>query len=85
MDTLLCQFGGVCHRSEFGQVLDGAVGEARQHIGQVLADRHTEFAAALDDAEDGGDFGAGFLAADVQPIPPADRNSPDILPMSVMN
>jgi hypothetical protein len=52
---------------------------------ELEADRHTEFAAALDDAEDGGDFGAGFLAADVQPIPPADRNSPDILPMSVMN
>jgi hypothetical protein len=48
--------------------LDGAVCQAWQHIGHVLADRHIEFAAAFDDREDGGDFGSGFLAADMQPV-----------------
>jgi hypothetical protein len=84
-DRLFCQCGGIGSRSEFGQGLDGAICESRQDVGQVLADRNAELAAAFDDAEDSGDFWTGFLAADVQPIPPADRDSPDILPMSVRN
>jgi len=38
------------------------------NVGQVLADRNAELAAGFDDAEDCGDFGTGFLAADVQPL-----------------
>ena len=73
-NRLFCQSGGIGRRSEFGQGLDGAIGESRQYVGQVLADGNAELAAAFDDAEDGGDFWTGFLAADVQPIPPSDRN-----------
>ena len=38
---------------------------------QIFADGNVQFAAALDDAEDGGDLWARLLAADMQPILPA--------------
>lgn len=50
----LCHFGGAGGRDEFGQGVYGAVGQAGQHVGQVSADGHTEFAADLHDREDGG-------------------------------
>jgi len=50
-----------------------------------LTNRYIEFAAALDDAEDGGDLWSRLFTADMQPILPANSNSPDILPMSVRN
>ena len=78
-------FGGVGGGCEFGEALDGAVGEAGEHVGQVFADGYAEPAAALDDGEDGGDFWAGLLASQVQPVLPSDGDSPDILPMSVKN
>jgi len=46
--------------------VDGAVGEAWQHVGQIFANGHVQFAAALDDREDGGDLRAGFLASQMQ-------------------
>ena len=56
-------------RSEFGQVPDRAVGHTWEEAGQVLADGHSESAATLDHREDGGDFGSGLLAAQIQPDP----------------
>jgi len=82
---LLCHSCGVGHRGEFGQRLDGAVGQTGQHIGQVLADGYAKLAAALHDGENGRYLGTRFLAADLQPVAPSDRDSPDILPMSVRN
>jgi len=35
-----------------------------------------KFAAALDDREDGGDSGSGFLASQVQPVAATDCNGP---------
>jgi len=37
---------------------------------QILTNRYIEFAAALDDAEDGGDLWYPPLTADMQPILP---------------
>jgi hypothetical protein len=67
------------------EIVDGAVSEAGQHVCEVFADGYAEQAAALDDGEDGGDFWAGLLASQVQPVLAPDGDSPDILPMSVKN
>jgi hypothetical protein len=56
---LFAEFGGVGCRGQVDQGLDGAIGHAGEHVGQILADGDREPAAALDDGEDGGDFGAG--------------------------
>ena len=84
-DRLFCRFGGVGHRGEFVQGLDGAIGQAGQHVGQIFTNGHVQLAATLDDAEDGGDLRSRFLAAQMQPVAPSNRDSPDILPMSVRN
>ena len=43
--------------------MDGAVGEARQHVGQILADRHSELAAAaMNFHKLRGVFGLYFLS-----------------------
>ena len=73
-DRLLCLGGGVGCGGKVGQPVDGAIGEAGQHVCQVLANGNAQFAAALYDAEDGGDLGSGLFAAQVQPIPPSNRN-----------
>jgi len=67
------------------EIVDGAVSEAGQHVCEVFADGYAEPAAALDGGEDGGDFWAGLLASQVQPVLAASGDSPDILPMSVKN
>ena len=78
-------FGGVGGGCEFGEAQDGAVGEPGEHVSQVFADGHAKAAAALDDGEDGGDFWAGLFTAQVQPVLPPDRDSTNILPISMMN
>jgi hypothetical protein len=67
-DRPLCRFGCVGRRGEFGQGLDGALGQAGQHLGQIFANEHVQFVADLDDAEDGGDLRSRFLAAKLRPI-----------------
>jgi hypothetical protein len=84
-DRLHCHLAGIGSWGEFGQGLDGAVGEAGQHIKQILANRNIQFAATLDDAEDSGNLWSRLFAAYMQPILPANSDSPDILPMSVRN
>ena len=70
---LLGQACGVgCWRAA-NQILDGAIGESGQRVGQVLADGDAQFAAALNDAEDGGDLGASLFASQVQPVLSSDR------------
>jgi len=59
--------------------------QAGQHVSQVLTDRNIELAAALDHTEDCGNLGASFLGTDVQPVAATDRDSTDILPISVQN
>jgi hypothetical protein len=61
--------------------LDGAVGQAGQHIKQVFADGYAESAAALHDAKDGGYLGSRFLASEVQPVTPSDRDWAFIMPL----
>ena len=78
-------FGGVGGGCEFGEALDGAVGEAGEHVGEVFSDGDAEAATALDHGEDGGDFWTCLFTAQVQPVLPSDGDSPDILPMSVKN
>jgi hypothetical protein len=50
-----------------------------------LANGDAEFAAALDDAEEGGDLWARLFASQVQPVFSSNGDSPDILPISVRN
>lgn len=51
---------------------DGAVGESGKDLGQVLADRKSESAAAFDDGEDCRNLGASFLASKMHPVFPTD-------------
>ena len=67
-DRLLCFAGGVGSRGELVEALDGAVGESGQDRSQVVSDRQTESAAALDDGEDCRDFGACLFASQVHPV-----------------
>jgi hypothetical protein len=78
-------FRGVGAGSELGEALDGSVGESGQYGGEIGSDGYAETPAALDDGEDSGDFGSCFFAAQVQPVLTPERDSPDILPMSVRN
>jgi type IV secretion system protein VirB9 len=73
---LLCHLGGVGDRCEVCQILDGAVGQTRQHGGQVLADGHAQLAAAFHDGENSRYLGTSFLAADLQPVAPSDCYGP---------
>lgn len=61
MGRLLCHLDGVGGRGEFVQRLDGAVGQAGQHVEQVFADRYAESAAAPHDAKDGCYLGPASL------------------------
>ena len=60
-------------RGELGEAMDGRVGEAGEDSGQVIAHGDVDAAAGFDDGEDGGDFGSGLLAADVDPVFATDR------------
>ena len=51
-----------------GKAMDGSFGETGEDRGQVLAHRDVHPSAGFDDGEDGGDFGPGLLAADVNPV-----------------
>ena len=57
-----------------GRQLGDAMGwpfvEYRQDLHEVGAHIDFQAAAGFHDGEDGGHFGAGFLAADVQPVFP---------------
>jgi hypothetical protein len=48
------------------------VGEAGEDSGKVISNGDVDAAGVFDDGEDGGDFGSGLLAADVDPVFPAD-------------
>jgi hypothetical protein len=63
----------------------GTICQAGEYVGQVLANRDAQLAAAFDDGQDGRDFGSSLFASQVQPVPPSNGDSPDILPMSVRN
>ena len=76
MGRLLCHLGGVGCGREAGTILDRTIGETGQRVSRVLANGHAQLVAAFDDAEDGGDPGSSFLAAQMQPIAPANRNRP---------
>jgi hypothetical protein len=70
---------------DFDDPLDGAVIESRQDGGEILAYRDLQSAAALDYREYRGDLGPGLSAAQVDPVSSSNRDSPDILPMSIGN
>ena len=60
----------VCGGRDVCERLDGAVGEARQHIREVLADGDSKPTAALDNRDNRSDLRACFTAADVDPVFP---------------
>jgi hypothetical protein len=54
-------------RREGGDVVDWPGWELRQDVVEVFAQIDLKAFAGLHDGEDGRDFGAGFLTADVKP------------------
>ena len=48
--------------------MNGSFGETGEDRRQVLAHRNVHPSAGFDDREDGGNFGSGLLAADVDPV-----------------
>ena len=60
-------------RGELGKAVDGRVGETGEDCRQVIANGDIDAATGFDDREDGGDFGSGFLAADMDPVFAAER------------
>jgi len=61
-------FSRPCGRGEFGEVMHGRIGETGEDRRQVIAHGDVDAAAGFDDREDGGDFGSGLLAADMDPV-----------------
>ena len=53
--------------------MDGSFGETGEDRRQVFAHGDVPTSAGFDDGEDGGDFGSGLLAADVDPVFATDR------------
>jgi hypothetical protein len=66
--SLLHSICCIVGRGELCQCLYAAVCQSGQYVSQVLVDGDIQFAAALDDAEDGGDLRASLLAAQMQPV-----------------
>jgi hypothetical protein len=62
---LVCHFGGVGSGGKASQLVDGAIGQAGQHVDQVLANGDAQFAATLYDAEDGDGLVSGLFASQV--------------------
>ena len=52
----------------------GRIGETGEDSGQVFAHGDVPPSAGFDNREDGGDFGSGLLAADVDPVFATDRH-----------
>ena len=67
---------GPCSGRERGDALDGHVCESGQDIGEVVAHRNAEPAAAFDDGQDGGDAWSGLRAADMDPVGSAKGHGP---------
>ena len=57
-----------------GQAMDRGFGETGEDGGQIFAHGEVTPSAGFDDREDGGDFGSGLLAADVDPVFAAERH-----------
>ncbi len=73
--------GGPGGRCEFGEALDGCIGESWQDVGEVVAHRDLHASAAFDDGEDRGHARSGLLAADVDPIAAARGDVAFIVPL----
>ena len=78
------RFGGPGCGRKVSDALDGQMSKSWQDLIQVVADRDPE-PAAFDHGEDRGHTRSGLLAADVDPVFSARRDSTDILPISVKN
>ena len=59
-------------RREHGDVVDGPGGQLGQHVIEIIAQIDLQALAGLHDRKDRSDFGAGFLAPDMRPIPATD-------------
>ena len=59
------------------EALDGDVGNTRQNSGQVVADRSLDAAAGLHDGQNRRHLGPGLLAANMDPVLPAQRDRTD--------
>jgi hypothetical protein len=60
--------GDPCGGSEFGDALDGGVGEAGQDVGEVVAHRNLAPSTAFDHREDRRHARSSMFAADVDPV-----------------
>jgi hypothetical protein len=76
---------GPCFWRKISDLLNGTVGKSWQDLVQVFADRDPEAAATFDYGEDRGHTRPGLFTSDVDPVFSTQGDSPDILPMSVMN
>ncbi len=54
--------------------MNGSFGETGEDRRQVFAHRDVDPSAGFDDGEDGGDFGSGLLAADMDPVFATERH-----------
>ena len=53
---------------EFGNAVNGPVTEFGEDIAEIGAQVDVQAAAGFDEGGDGGDFGTGLLAAQMQPV-----------------
>ena len=53
---------------EFGDAIDGPVAEFGEDVTEIGVQIDVESAAGFDEGGDGGDFGTGLLAAQMQPV-----------------
>jgi hypothetical protein len=54
--------------SELGDALDGGIGESREDVGEVVANRYLKPPAAFDDRQDCCHAWSRLFAADVDPV-----------------
>ena len=66
--------GGPCGGREFGQALDGCVGEPGQHGGEIFTDRDVESSTGFDDRQDRGHAWSGFYMSQVRLVAAAKRD-----------
>jgi hypothetical protein len=71
--------------SEFRESLDREVGDSGKERSPIIAYRELQPTTAFHHRKDRRNLRPCLWAADVDPIPPSDGDSPDILPMSVGN
>ena len=76
--------GGPCGGREFGQALDGCVGEPGQHGGEVFTDGDVDSSGCFDAGQDGGHAWSGFHMSDVGPVAAARCDGAHGVPVEIV-